>query len=117
LIGAAVGRISERLASIAERAAPDSPIEVVVELAPTTPVSAPSRSRAERRALTSQLRIEFDARVARLEPALEAAGATVQETTWLNDSLIVVAPANMLGELARIDGVELLDVAAPVTPE
>lgn len=113
-----MARISERLASIAEGAAPDSPIEVVLELAPTTPVSAPSpRSRADRRALTSQLRSDFDARVARLEPALEAAGATVQETTWLNDSLIVVAPANMLGELARIDGVELLDVAAPLTPD
>ena len=113
-----MARISERLASIAEGAAPDSPIEVVLELAPTTPVSAPSpRSRADRRALTSQLRSDFDARVARLEPALEAAGATVQETTWLNDSLIVVAPANLFGDLARIDGIELLDVAAPLTPD
>jgi hypothetical protein len=55
--------------------------------------------------------------VARLEPALEAAGATVHETTWLNDSLVVVAPASSLGDLATIDGIELLDVAAPLTPD
>ena len=113
-----MARISERLASIAEGAAPDSPIEVVVELAPTTPVSAPSpRSRAGRRALTSRLRREFDARVARIAPALEAVGAEVHETAWLNDSLVVVAPASRIGDLATIDGIQLLDVAAPIVPD
>ena len=113
-----MARISERLASIAEGSAPDSPIEMVVELASTAPVSAPSpRSRADRRALTSRLRTEFDARVARLGPALEAAGATVHETTWLNDSLVVVARASSLRDLATIDGIEFLDVAAPLTPD
>ena len=113
-----MARISERLASIAEGAPPDSPIEVVVELAPTAPVSDPSpRTRADRRALTSRLRTEFEARIARLEPALEAAGATVQETTWLNESLVVVAPASSLGDLATIDGIQLLDVAAPIVPD
>ncbi len=52
-----------------------------------------------------------------LEPALEAAGATVHETTWLNDSLVVVAPASSLGDLATIDGIQLLDVAAPIIPD
>jgi hypothetical protein len=106
-------KLSPRLVERLEMVDRVTPIEVVVELRPLDPGALPVGSRHER---VAALREAFQRELAPVAERIEAAGGSVLETAWLNQTVRSRIPAGQLGRVADDDAVVTIDLARPIHP-
>ncbi len=100
---------------LAERiAAADAaePVEVVIELAGTTP--AGSGSRQER---IAEARTAFEADLDAVRGTIAAAGGEVLDAAWINRTVRGSVPAGALAQLAADDRVAAIDLPRRLDPD
>lgn len=103
------GKTSPRLAEVLERAAPDDPLDVIVELRPAElPAEGTRRERmdAAREAFAVDLR-EFDGLVAEH-------GGEVLDSVWLNQTVRARLPAGAVEAVAADPIVVAVDLPRPL---
>src|SRR5690242_11899120 len=102
-----MGKLSPRLVECLESVDRVTLIEVVVELRPVDVATLPPGSRHER---VAALQAAFQRELAPVAERIEAAGGTVLETAWLNQTLRSRLPASALAAVADDPAVHAIDL-------
>jgi hypothetical protein len=108
-----MGKLSPRLVECLESVDRVTPIEVVVELQPVDVTALPAGSRHER---VAALQAAFQRELAPVAQRIEAAGGTVLETAWLNQTVRSRLPAGALRSVAEEVAVHAIDLPHPIYP-
>lgn len=105
-------KVTSELAADVRRHAAGDPIDVVVELTPTTAPS--SGTRGER---IAQARTAFERQAEAVRRKIVDAGGEVLGSAWINQTLRTRLPKGALEELALDDRIARLDVTRKLATE